>query len=89
MSEKYILDREVLIFAFRYSLGRVSVAPISVINSIKDNIGGISNSDIEMFIREIEEFLESIKNLDFYEDFDVEHWVDLKKYLKNELKYRI
>lgn len=76
------VERDILIFAFRYALGRMSCAPYTVVNAIKSNIKNISDNDIRLYIKEIQE----CENYGM--DFDKEYWLNLKKYLEDELKNR-
>lgn len=80
--EKLIVDREIMFFAFRYALGRMTYAPYSVIKSIKDNIINISTEDIKQYIKEIYE----CENYGM--SFDKTEWINFAKYLENELKKR-
>lgn len=80
--EKLIVDREIMFFAFRYALGRMTYAPNSVISSIKDNIINISTTDIKQYIKEIHE----CENYGM--SFDETTWTNFAKYLENELKNR-
>jgi hypothetical protein len=38
MNKKYNVDRDILFYAFRYSLGRMTFAPTTVMDNIKANI---------------------------------------------------
>lgn len=76
------VDRNILIYAFRYSLGRMSSAPHFVVENIKQNINLISKDDLELFIREIKE----CENYGM--DFDKEFWLNFVDYLEAELKSR-
>lgn len=82
-SEKvFEVDRNVLFFSFRYALGRMTYAPSTVIDNIKFNLDKIPNSEIEMYIREIEEFE------NYGMDCDVKTWTNFLKFLKRELEKR-
>lgn len=76
------VDRNILFFAFRYALGRMSYAPYTVTSAIKDNIDNISTEDIRQYIKEINEYE------GFGMDFDKEHWLSFANFLENELKIR-
>lgn len=76
------VDREILFFAFRYALGRMSYAPSSVIDNIKANINEISTGDIQSYIREIGECA------NYGMEMDERHWLELKEFLENELAKR-
>ena len=81
--EKHLkVERDILIFAFRYSLGRMSYAPYKVVDTIKSNIKNISTDDIKLYIKEIKECQ------NFGMDFDKSIWLDFLEYLEEELKKR-
>lgn len=82
MEKTLKVDREILFFAFRYALGRMSYAPSTVMDNIKENIDKISTGDIQAYIREIGE----CENYGM--TMDETHWLDFKVYLENELKNR-
>lgn len=76
------VDRETLFFAFRYALGRMSYAPITVIDNIKANIDNISTGDIKAYIKEINECQ------NFGMEMDKIEWLKFKDYLEEELRKR-
>ena len=78
----FVVERDILFFAFRYSLGGLSYASYSVIRTIKDNIDNISTQDIKQYIKEIHEHKES----NIY--FDEEVWMKFAEYLEDELGNR-
>ncbi|WP_336770448.1 hypothetical protein [Bacillus bombysepticus] len=80
MNKTLTVDRNVMFFAFRYALGRQSMAPTIVTENIKANIKDISIEDIHAYIREID----SCRNLG--SNMDEGHWMAFKKYLEEELK---
>ena len=82
MTKDYNVDRCMLIFAFRYALGRQSTAPQIVVENIKANIDKISSDDIYVFIKEIEECW------DYGMDIDKRIWMNFKDFLVNELHKR-
>lgn len=82
MESKLNVERAILLFAFRYSLGRMSYAPYSVTEAIKGNIEKISDSDIKQYIKEIYE--QEVYGM----DFDKEHWLKFAQYLEEELSNR-
>lgn len=82
MDRKIITDRNILLFAFRYALGRMSYAPGMVMNAIKDNIENISSNDIRQYIAEIEECSECGMT------FDKTAWLNFGEYLNSELRLR-
>lgn len=83
MNNNLKIDRDILIYAFRYSLGRSSYAPSIVTDNIKANINNISTNDIELFIKEINECSS------YGMKMDEQHWLDFKDYLQDILNQRI
>lgn len=75
-----INDKELLIYAFRYSLGRMSFAPVTTTDCIKHNIDKFSKEDLNLFIKEIND----CENYGM--DFDKSHWLNFLSYLKEILK---
>ena len=82
MDKKLNVDREVLFFAFRYALGRMSYAPSTIMENIKHNIKEISTGDIRAYVKEIEECEH------YGMKMDERHWLDFKTYLEAELEKR-
>lgn len=80
MDNKLEVTREILIFAFRYSLNRSSYALAKVIKAIKDNISVIGKYDLELMIREIQE------HQNYTSDIDKKIWFSFCEYLKEELE---
>lgn len=80
--EPLTVDRDILFFAFRYSLGRMTYAPYTVVSAIKENINNICSGDIKMYIKEIRECEH------YGMDFDKEHWLNFANYLEKVLKDR-
>lgn len=76
------VDRNILFFAFRYALGRMSYAPSTVTDNIKANITNVSTTDILAYIKEIKEFT------NYGMEMDKIHWLNFVDYLENELKKR-
>ena len=56
---RYDQQREMLIYAFRYSLNRQSYAPHTMMDIILKNKNILSDHDIELIIREIDEAVEN------------------------------
>ena len=76
------VERTMLIFAFRYALGRISYASSIVMDNIKHNIDNITDNDLELYIREIQE----AEYLGM--DYDIKAWNYFSDYLKDELNKR-
>ena len=72
--------RELLIYAFRYALGRQSYAPHTVIEIITTNLSTISQSDRSLFIREIDEAISNHSAGDPI--IDESRWIALSTKLK-------
>ena len=82
MDKNIMIDRDIMIYAFRYALGRQSFAPVTVVENIKHNIDKISDNDLKLYIKEIKEFE------NYGMEFDKSHWLNFISYLENELKNR-
>lgn len=78
-----IVNKELLIYAFKYSLGRMTFAPITVCDEIKKNLNIFSQSEIQFIIEEIE------KCNNYGMDFDKTHWISFTNYLKDNIKSAI
>lgn len=76
------VDREMIIFAFRYSIGRMTFAPTIVVDNVKNNIDKITKEDMELMVREINE----AKQLGMR--CDVAVWTSFKEYLEKEIQKR-
>lgn len=79
------VDREILFYAFRYALGRSSIAPSNVADTVKKNIDELNTGTIRAFIKEIQE-------CDDHDGFGMEMdrwlWWDLRSFLREELDKR-
>ena len=72
-----------IIFAFRYALGRRSMAPSVVSDLIRINRGEITEMTIKAIIHEINY---AYKNGLLGDRCDIEEWLSLKKELENKTK---
>ena len=79
-------QRDMLIYSFRYSLSRMSVAPHTMADIIRKNLNNISTPDLKLFAREIEEAHKD--NMLGMEDIDVPMWLRLRDDIETELKKR-
>ena len=75
------MDREILIYAFRYALGRCSMAPLTVRDAIKEHYDVLTDYDVKLIIRVIDQAIDS--------DMagmacDVMTWISVKNFLKNK-----
>jgi D-mannonate dehydratase len=82
MEKEFKVSGEILFYAFRYALGRMTYAPTSVMDNIKANIKDISTADIEKYIKEIKECKE------YGMEIDRQNWLSFLDYLKSELDTR-
>jgi hypothetical protein len=76
------VGKEILIFAFRYALGRESYSSVSVMNNIQDNIDNLSDNDITLYIREIKEFN------NYADRIEKDSWFEFAHSLEKELDGR-
>ena len=82
MDKNFQVERDVLFYAMRYALGRMTFAPITVIENIKHNIDLLNKNDIKLLIRDIEEQ----KDFGGYGmDCDERLWLDFKSYLEDKI----
>lgn len=81
----------ILVYAFRYALGRQSGAVLDVINTIIENINKIDEKYKAIIVSETINYLESIKDLKFDVPQDIildwkNFTIELLKVLKEESK---
>ena len=77
--------RDILIYAFRYTLGRSTYSVSTMATILKDNTKSISNADLKLFMREINEAIEmEICGM----DIDCRTWKHLLEFMKIELDKR-
>lgn len=79
------VDPNIITFAFRYALGRRSMAPSMVSDTIKANIKLIPTLDLYGIVHEIQQEYE-VDGLG--EDGDVRTWMELQRDIENELERR-
>lgn len=78
-------DRDVIIYAFRYTLGRHSYAPGLMRDKLDELWDQLHDFDKELILREIvehKEFLERInkdKKWSFNDDYDLKEWVSWRE----------
>ena len=80
MNKKALVDKTILIFAFRYALGRQTSAPSIVIEAIQDNIDIFVRWEIEMMIKEIDECR------DYGMECDRIQWLGFRDWLTKRLE---
>ena len=78
------VSKDILFYAFRYSLGRQTFAPTQVMEAIRNNISRISDHDIEQYIEEIEDQ----KRFGYGMECDKNEWLNFKQYLMTILQNR-
>lgn len=71
------MNKEILIYAFRYALGRQSIAPLVVVDYILENIDKISEWDLNLIRKEISIAIEC---WNAWSEIDVNNW---KRLLNN------
>lgn len=54
LEKKFLVERDILLYALRYSLGRMTFAPTTVIDNILSNLNLLTDNDINIIIKEIE-----------------------------------
>ena len=79
------VEPNILTFAFRYALGRMSMAPSIVGDNIKANINIIPTLDLYGMVHEIQMEYE-VDGLG--EDCDVRTWMELQRDIEKELERR-
>lgn len=77
------VNKDILFYAFRYSLGRMTFAPVEVMEAIIHNINKISDGDLRKYIEEIKECK------DYGMESDRQDWLSFVKYLERELENRL
>ena len=76
------VERDILVYAMRYALGRMSYAPTTVVDNIKRNIDFFTPHQIELLIKDIEEQ----KDFGGYGmEYDKKVWMEFKDYLETKL----
>lgn len=80
MKKIFVVERDILMYALRYSLGRQTFAPITVIENIKNNIYKLNQNDIKLMIKEIKE------QEHYGADVDTKSWMSFLSYLNKKLE---
>ena len=76
------VHRDILVYAMRYALGRMSYAPMIVVENIKRNIDFFTPHQIELLIKDIEE----LKNFGGYgTEYNKIVWAEFSDYLETKL----
>ena len=77
--------RDILIYSFRYTLGRSTYAVSTVATTIKNNSTNLSRPDLALYIREISE---AIENEMCGMEMDCSLWKNLAEWLRLEFDRR-
>ena len=77
--------RDVFIYAFRYTLGRSTYAVSTMAVLIQDNAKNLSDADLNLYIREINEAIKE-NRCGMY--IDCNSWIHTAEYLQIELDSR-
>ena len=85
MEKKFKVERDILIYAMRYSLGRMTYSGTVVIDNIKKNIDLFTINDLELLLRDIVE-QESFGGYGM--DCDKNTWMGFKGYLEEIIEKR-
>lgn len=85
MEKNMMVERDVLIYAFRYAMGRRTFAPLIVVENIKANIDKFHWRDLQAMAKEIED---TGKMMSLGDSGDTLHWREFKEYLENLVKER-
>ena len=80
-------DRDIIIYAFRYTLGRHSYAPGLMMDKLEEIWDQMSNGDKELIFREIQEHHEFLDRIDKnatikrpgMEQMDLDHWLNWRE----------
>lgn len=79
MDKNCKVEKNILLYAMRYALGRPSsFAPITVIGNVKININLFTVDELEMLIQNIENY-----TYRHGMEFNKPEWMDFKDYLQN------
>lgn len=85
MDKMFKVERDILLYALRYAIGRQTFAPTVVMDNIKANIDLFTENDVELIIRDIKD-----KEIYGYGvECDKQNWLRFKEYLDNVIKMRI
>ena len=87
MEYKFEVERDVLMYAMRYAIGRQTFAPSTVVQNIKHNIHLLDNNNLKMMIRDINWHASYGEN-SFGMQCDKELWLGFREYLENIIQNR-
>ena len=75
-----MLENRIIIYAFRYALGRMSGSVSDVCDCIKENVDSFKSWELQQIIEEIKQYEELYGNLG--QECDRQQWYDLIKFLE-------
>jgi hypothetical protein len=82
MTDRETLD-SVILFAFRYALGRMTYAPYDVIRAVKNHSDILSQNTKNLIVKEIKERVsQGMKGLGW--DCDARAWIELVEFLTKD-----
>ena len=76
--KQIVVSKDILIFAMRYALGRMTFAPTIVIENIKSNMLNFTPNEIDIMIKDIE----YQAGFGYGHECDEELWLDFANYLR-------
>jgi len=91
---KFLVESDILLYAFRYALGRKSYAPLVVFDNLRDNIKRLSDRDLNQIYDEIvyTERLQQNYNTEgsnlFGDDINQKVWIELREFIGEEIEKR-
>ena len=86
MENMVFVDKYLLIYALRYSIGQSTSAPIQVMDALRKNMDVFTEIEIETFIHEIKS---KRKKKSLGTDFDKRNWFRFQVELETILQKRI
>lgn len=84
MDKQFQVERDMVFYAMRYAMGRMTFAPLTVIDNIKHNIDLFATENLKWMIREIDEQ----KAYGYGMECDERVWLDFKSYLQSVIVIR-
>lgn len=76
--KQIVVSKDILIFAMRYALGRMTFAPTIAVENIKSNILNFTSNEIDIMIKDIE----YQAGFGYGHECDEELWLDFANYLR-------
>lgn len=85
MDKQFRVERDILIYAMRYALGRMTFAPTTVMDNIRHNIDLFSLDSLRLLIRDIDE---QPSFGGYGMECDERLWLDFREYLEDVISKR-